>query len=134
MLEANTSAIRNGTGLIASRSHTSSVTGAISNTVVTLSSSAEATAVTKHQQDHDPQRGTVDALGRPDRDVFEDAGLPEHADDDHHPQQQKDDVPVDSGLAGVEDILGSTTPSATTTAAPLRAARVLLTRSLAIST
>ena len=47
MLEANTSAIRNGTGLIASRSHTSSVTGAISRTVVTLSSNAEATAVTR---------------------------------------------------------------------------------------
>ena len=47
MLEANTSAIRNGTGLIASRSHTSSVTGAISRTVVTLSSNADATAVTR---------------------------------------------------------------------------------------
>ena len=46
MLDAITSAIRNGTGLIASRSQTSSVTGATSSTVVTLSSSADATAVT----------------------------------------------------------------------------------------
>ena len=47
MFEARTSAIKNGTGLIASRSHTSSVTGAISRTVVTLSSSADANAVTR---------------------------------------------------------------------------------------
>ena len=46
MLDANASAIRNGAGPISSRSHTSSVTGAISNTVVTLSSSAEPNAVT----------------------------------------------------------------------------------------
>ena len=45
MLEAMTSAIRNGTGGTPSRSQTSSVTGAISSTVVTLSSSAEAKAV-----------------------------------------------------------------------------------------
>ena len=45
MFEANTSAIRNGTGSIRSRSHTSRVTGAMRSTVVTLSSSAEATAV-----------------------------------------------------------------------------------------
>ena len=46
MFDAKASAIRNGAGLIASRSHTSSVTGAISNTVVTLSSRADANAVT----------------------------------------------------------------------------------------
>ena len=46
MFDANASAIRNGAALIASRSHTSSVTGAISNTVVTLSSKADANAVT----------------------------------------------------------------------------------------
>jgi hypothetical protein len=45
MFEANTSASRNGTGGTRSRSQMSSVTGAISSTVVTLSSSAEATAV-----------------------------------------------------------------------------------------
>ena len=45
MLDANTSAIRNGTGLMSSRSHTSSVTGAISRIVVTLSRNADAIAV-----------------------------------------------------------------------------------------
>ena len=45
MLEAITSAIRNGTGGASIWSHTSSVTGATSSTVVTLSSRAEATAV-----------------------------------------------------------------------------------------
>ena len=45
MLEEKTSAMRNGTGLMPSRSHTSNVTGAMSRTVVTLSSSADATAV-----------------------------------------------------------------------------------------
>ena len=47
MLEAKTSASRKGTGLIARRSQTRSVTGAISNTVVTLSRRAEAPAVIK---------------------------------------------------------------------------------------
>ena len=45
MLEAITSAIRNGTGATSIWSHTSRVTGATSSTVVTLSSRAEATAV-----------------------------------------------------------------------------------------
>ncbi len=46
MFDANASAIKNGAAPIASRSHTSSVTGAISNTVVTLSNKADANAVT----------------------------------------------------------------------------------------
>ena len=45
MLLAITSASRNGTGSSARRSHSSSVTGATSSTVVTLSSRAEAKAV-----------------------------------------------------------------------------------------
>ena len=45
ILEARTSAIRNGATGSARRSQTSRVTGAMSSTVVTLSSSAEATAV-----------------------------------------------------------------------------------------
>jgi hypothetical protein len=45
MFEASTSAMRNGVGLMSSRSHTSSVTGAMSSTVVTLSRNAEAIAV-----------------------------------------------------------------------------------------
>src|SRR5271163_72497 len=45
-LEANTSAINSGTGLISSTSQTSKVTGAISNTETTLGSMAEANAIT----------------------------------------------------------------------------------------
>ena len=45
MLDASTSAIRNGNGETPSRSQTSKVTGAISSTVVTLSRNADATAV-----------------------------------------------------------------------------------------
>ena len=47
MFEASTSAIRNGTGEVFSRSQTSRVTGAISSTVVTLSRNADAIAVTR---------------------------------------------------------------------------------------
>ncbi len=46
MLEANTSAISIGMGLISSRSHTSRVTGAISSTETTFGSRAEARAMT----------------------------------------------------------------------------------------
>src|ERR1700757_1158131 len=45
MFDANASAIRNGAALIVSRSHTNRVTGAINNTVVTLSSRGDAIAV-----------------------------------------------------------------------------------------
>ena len=45
MLDASTSAIRKGIGLMSRRSHTSSVTGAISSTMVTFGSAADATAV-----------------------------------------------------------------------------------------
>ena len=47
MFDASASASRNGTGWSPSRSQTSSVTGATSSTVVTLSSSADAAAVTR---------------------------------------------------------------------------------------
>ena len=46
MLEANTSAISSGTGLIAKRSQTSRVTGAMSSTETTLGRTAEASAMT----------------------------------------------------------------------------------------
>ena len=110
MLEANTSAIRNGTGLIASRSHTSRVTGAINKHRGDVVQQRRGDGGDQHQQDHDPQRGTLGPFGRPDRDVLEDTGLPQHADDDHHAQQQKDDVPVDSGVVGVEHVGGADHP------------------------
>src|SRR6202000_2878637 len=46
MLDANTSAISIGTGLISSRSQTSKVTGAIKSTETTLGSTADAAAIT----------------------------------------------------------------------------------------
>jgi hypothetical protein len=58
MLEAITSAIRNGATGTPSRSHTRNVTGAISSTVVTLSSAADATAVTNTSR-------TITRNGRP---------------------------------------------------------------------
>ena len=58
MLEASASAMRNGATGTASRSHTRNVTGAISSTVVTLSSTAEAAAVTS-------TRITITRNGRP---------------------------------------------------------------------
>ena len=66
---------------------------------MTLSRNGRADRGDHHQQDHDSQRGSLGAFGRPDRDVFERAGLTHHADDDHHPQEQEEDVPVDPGVA-----------------------------------
>ena len=110
MLEANTSAIRNGTGLIVEpvahqqrdrrdQQHRGDVV-----------QQRRCDGGDQRQQDHDPQRRAVRAFGGPDRDVLEDAGLPQHADDDHHPEQQKDDVPVDSGLTGEENIFRTEDP------------------------
>jgi hypothetical protein len=58
------------------------------------------------EQDHDAQRRALGALDRPDRDVFEDARLAQDADDDHHAEQQEDDIPVDAGLPRVEGVVG----------------------------
>ena len=98
MLAAKASPMRNGTGLTASRSHTSRVTGAINRTVVTLSRNADPIAVTSISRIMIRSGDPLARLADQDRDVFEHAGLAHHADDDHHPQQQKDDVPVDSGV------------------------------------
>ena len=107
MLEAKTSAIRNGTGLMSRRSQTSSVTGAISRTVVTLSRNAEATAVMRTSRTITRSGRAAGAFGGPDRQVLEDTGLAQHADDHHHAQQQEDDIPVDPGVVGVERVLGA---------------------------
>jgi hypothetical protein len=50
MFDARASAMRKPSGRTPMRSHTSSVTGATSSTVVTLSSAAEATAVIVHSR------------------------------------------------------------------------------------
>ena len=85
---------------------TSRVTGAMSSTVVTLSSSADATAVMHDQQDHRRERPALGTLRGPDGEVVEDAGLLDDADDHHHAQQQEDDVPVDPGLLAEERDVG----------------------------
>jgi hypothetical protein len=64
----------------------------------------------ENEKNHDPQRRSAGTLCRPDRRVLETTRLAEHADDDHRAQEQKDDVPVDSGLAGVEHVLGADDP------------------------
>ena len=53
MLEARTSAMRYGTGLTPTSWHTTSVTGAIRSTVVTLSSAVDATPHHPEQQEQD---------------------------------------------------------------------------------
>ena len=133
MFDANTSAIRNGAGLIASRSHTSSVTGAINNTVVTLSSKADATAVTSTNRimirSGEPLARLADQIATYSNTPVWRSTLTMII----MPEQQKDDVPIDSGLAGVEHVVGTDDPKATTIAAPASATSVLLMRSLAIS-
>ena len=59
----------------------------------------------QHEQDHHSQRGALGPLGRPDGQELEHPGLPQHADDDHHAQQQEDHVPVRAGLVGEEGLL-----------------------------
>ena len=107
MLDASTSAMRNGTGLSSSRSQTSKVTGATSSTVVTLSSSADATGRERAEQDQQRIRTPARPLGAPDREELEESGPTQPGDDDHHPQQQEDDVPVDAGLVRVEGLVGA---------------------------
>ena len=104
MLLAITSAIRNGTGEVPSRSQISSVTGATSSTVVTLSRNAESTAVISDEHDHD--HGTGARFARFAAQIARYSNTPrllEDADDDHHAQQQEDDVPVDAAVFGEED-------------------------------
>ena len=91
-------------GMKTSRSHTSSVTGTTKSTVVTLSSSAEAPAVTSTSR---PSPGRADhrrvwPRGSPCIRTRRCASAPDH---EHHPEQQEDDVPIDPGLGGIEGIL-----------------------------
>jgi hypothetical protein len=80
------------------------VSGAISSTVVTLSSSAEATAVTSTSR-------TITRSGSPWRawpTKWRRTPTPRSAadaNDDHHPEQQEDDIPVDAGVMGEERVL-----------------------------
>ena len=96
MLEASASAIRYGAAGTPSQSQTKKVTGAISSTVVTLSSAADAAAVTNTRINHHPKRTAPGPFRRPDRHVLEGSGPLQNRDDQHHPEQQEDDPPIDS--------------------------------------
>ena len=61
----------------------------------------------QHQQHHHPSRRCLRALGGPDGGELEHAGPAQHRDDDHHAEEQEDDVPVDAGLPRVERVLGA---------------------------
>ena len=76
------------------------------------------------QQHHQWEGPTAGPFGRPDCEVLEHAGLAHDADDDHHAEEQEDDVPVDAGLLGEEGGFGVADPEASTSAAPPRAAAV----------
>ena len=75
----------------------SSVTGTVSSTVVTLSRKAENTAVTIDIISRMPHGPRVDLLRRPDRHVLEQTGAARDVDDQHHPEQEAERVPVDGG-------------------------------------
>ena len=107
MLEAKTSAIRNGTGLIVEPLADQQGDRRDQQDRGHVVEQRRGDGGDQHQQDHHPQRRAAGPFGGPDRDVFEDTGLPQHADDHHHAQEQKDDVPVDSGVVGVEHVLGA---------------------------
>ncbi|MPM57037.1 hypothetical protein SDC9_103855 [bioreactor metagenome] len=49
-------------------------------------------------------------LRRPDAQELEDTGLLQHPDDDHHPHQQEDDIPVDAHLMRIEDLVARGDP------------------------
>ena len=106
MLEANTSTIRKGAAGRARRSHTSSVTGAIEQhggDVVQQGRGGRGDDDEHHHHAEGPAAGSLD---RPDRQVLEQPGAPQHSDDHHHAHEQEDDVPVDPGVHGVERRVG----------------------------
>jgi hypothetical protein len=70
------------------------------------------------QGGQDPVGAALGFLGRPDGQVFEQAGLFHDPDDDHHAQQQEDDLPVDAEVGGVEGVLGRDQPQGQHEAGP----------------
>ncbi len=73
------------------------VTGVSRTTVVTLSRTAESSAVADREHDEQPERLAARTVDGQPGDVLEEAGLTESAGQDHHPGQQEDDVEVDPG-------------------------------------
>src|SRR6202047_2920341 len=134
MLDANTSAIRNGAARTSSLSHISRVTGATSRTVVTLSSSADATAVTSTSR---IMIRTGDPLARLAAHIAMYSKTPVWRSTDtitiipNSRKMTSQSIPVSREKNTSSD---ATTPSAARTAAPESATTVLLTRSLAMNT
>ena len=133
MLEANTSAIRKGAALIANRSQTSSVTGATNNTVVTLSSNADAKAVTRTSRimilSGDPLARLAAQIAMYSktpvcRSTLTMIIMPSSR------NITSQSIPVSREKNTSSEL---TTPKPTTIAAPASARNVLLTRSLAMS-
>jgi hypothetical protein len=59
----------------------------------------------EHEQHHHPERSAPRALRRPDRQELENSCLTQDSDEDHHPEQQEDDIPVDAGLGREVDLV-----------------------------
>ena len=95
MFETRISMITSGIGSTSSASASRNVIGTISSTVVRLSRNADSSAVVHRQRQHDRERPPLRDLPGPDRHPRVDAGRLRHPDDDHHPDQQAERVPVD---------------------------------------
>ena len=76
ILEANTSANRNGNAETSSSSVMAKVTGTIKSTVLTLLSSSGEERGRDLQRQQDARRARLDPLRRPDGEILEQAGAP----------------------------------------------------------
>ena len=94
MFDANTCASRKGTGLIPSVRQIESVIGTASTTTVTLSRSAEETAVSRHIRQSVRKAVAADKLGSLDGRPVERSCPGDHVREGHHPGQQQDDLQV----------------------------------------
>lgn len=97
ILDARISLMRYGIGETPRTPAMYRVTGAMSTTVVTLSRNADRTAVQDAQDQQQPIGLAPGDLDRSDGDPLEEAGPAQDAGQDHHPDQQEDDVQVDRG-------------------------------------
>ena len=95
MLEAMISMSTSGIGSMSSASASRNVIGTMSSTVVRLSRNAESTAVAPERHERDGERAALGELPGADRQVGVHAGRLGEPDDDHHPGEQAERVPVD---------------------------------------
>ena len=95
MLDAKTSMSTSGIGSMSSASASRNVIGTMSSTVVRLSRKADSTRRRPGEAQHDGERPAPGELPRADRQVRVDPRRLGEPDDDHHPRQQAERVPVD---------------------------------------